>query len=78
MGETHYVGQITLDQVSGTHDLHLPVAFTRGQGSVTLTTDCTPTTITLAPRTESICKVTAVNVQTRRPRSTSRPTSTKR
>ena len=30
---TPHFGQITLDEVRGTHDLHLPVAFTRGQGA---------------------------------------------
>jgi len=61
IGDTHYFGQITLDQVSGSRDLHLPVAFTRGVGSVALTTACAPTTVTLAPRTKSNCKVTATN-----------------
>ncbi len=58
---TPHFGQITLDEVSGTHDLHLPVAFTRGQGSLKVGTDCAPTTITLYPRTDSTCTVTATN-----------------
>ena len=56
-----YFGQITLDDVRGSHDLHLPVAFTRGQGALKVDTACAPNVITIHPRTESTCTVTATN-----------------
>ena len=61
---TAYFGQITLDDVRGSHDLHLPVAFTRAQGSLKVDTTCAPSAITLTPRTESTCTVTANNTST--------------
>ena len=56
-----YGGQITLDNIGGQRDLHLPVVFHRGQGQVTLDTSCTPTAVTLVPPTTSTCTVTATN-----------------
>lgn len=56
-----YFGQLTLDNVGGPRDLHLPVSFTRGEGDLTLETTCAPTAITLVPRTASTCTVTATN-----------------
>ena len=54
-------GQVILDELAGDRDLHLPVGFTRAQGSVTLGTECAPTALTLRPLTESTCTVTATN-----------------
>jgi subtilisin family serine protease len=40
-----YFGQVRLEQRGGGRDLHLPVAFFRQQGQVTLDQTCTPATI---------------------------------
>ena len=40
-----YFGRIDLKQLNGTRELHLPVAFFRRQGDVTLTQTCAPSTI---------------------------------
>ena len=61
---TWYFGQVNLDELTGNRDLHLPVGFTKAQGSVSLDTTCDPTTITLRPLTESTCTVTATNTGT--------------
>ena len=61
---TWYFGQVNLDELTGNRDLHLPVGFTKAQGSVSLDTACAPTTITLRPLTESTCTVTATNTGT--------------
>ena len=54
-------GQVSLDEIGGRHDIHLPVALKRGLGKVALTTSCAPEEITLNPRTESTCSVTAAH-----------------
>ena len=56
-----YFAQISLTDLRGTRDLHLPVAFDRQQGDIALSTTCTPSTITLLPRSTSTCTVTATN-----------------
>ena len=61
---TWYFGQVELDELTGNRDLHLPVGFTKAQGSVSLDTACAPATITLRPLTESKCTVTATNTGT--------------
>ncbi len=55
-----YFGQISLDERRGTRDLHLPVAFFRQQGVVTLDQSCDPTTIGRRAGT-STCAVTVTN-----------------
>ena len=37
---TWYFGQVELDELTGNRDLHLPVGFTKAQGSVSLDTTC--------------------------------------
>lgn len=60
--KTPLFGQVNLTEVGGqARNAHLPVAFTRGDAEVTLTSACDPTTITLRPVTESTCTVTATN-----------------
>jgi subtilisin family serine protease len=54
-----YFGQIDLDRRGGS-DLHLPVAFNRTQGQVTLDQTCDPTTIPLETG-RSTCEVTIQN-----------------
>jgi subtilisin family serine protease len=54
-----YFGQINLDRRGGS-DLHLPVAFNRAQGQVSLTQTCDPTTIPLETG-RSTCEVTIQN-----------------
>ena len=54
-----YFGRIDLDRRGGS-DLHLPVAFNRAQGQVSLTQTCEPTTIALETG-RSTCEVTAQN-----------------
>ncbi|MGH9005605.1 MAG: Fn3-like domain-containing protein, partial [Acidimicrobiia bacterium] len=55
-----YFGDIALDEREGDRDLHLPVAFARGQGDLSLTQACAPTTIT-RPDGRSTCTVTMQN-----------------
>ena len=55
-----YFGRIDLDQVGGSRDLHLPVAFFKRQGIVSLSQSCDPTTITRDTGL-STCTVTAQN-----------------
>jgi subtilisin family serine protease len=55
-----YFGQINLDRLGSPNDLHLPVAFHRQQGEVTLGQSCAPTTIALETG-RSTCEVTAQN-----------------
>jgi Subtilase family/PA domain/Fibronectin type-III domain len=54
-----YFGRIDLDRRGGS-DLHLPVAFNRTQGQVTLAQTCDPTTIALETG-RSTCEVTVQN-----------------
>jgi hypothetical protein len=54
-----YFGQINLDRRGGS-DLHLPVAFFRTQGPVSLNQTCDPTTIALETG-RSTCEVTVQN-----------------
>lgn len=56
-----YFGQVNLDESGGDRDLHLPVAFSPGQGPVTLTTDCVPDTVTALSTDRSTCTVEAEN-----------------
>ena len=57
---THF-GEIGLTPTRGSNvPLHLPVAFTAGQGDVSLTQSCDPTTIPVEGTT-STCQVEAVN-----------------
>jgi subtilisin family serine protease len=55
-----YFGQIDLDRRNSDVDLHLPVAFFRTQGDVTLDQTCAPTTI-VRPDGSSTCTVTIAN-----------------
>ena len=55
-----YFGQINLNNQGRGRDLHLPVAFFRTQGDVSLTQTCEPTTIALETG-RSTCEVTAQN-----------------
>jgi subtilisin family serine protease len=57
--EGQYFGRIDLNQVAGPRDLHLPVAFFKRQGIVTLAQRCDPTTI--ARNQTSACAVTVQN-----------------
>jgi subtilisin family serine protease len=57
--EGQYFGRINLNQVAGPRDLHLPVAFFKRQGVVTLSQSCDPTTI--ARNQTSTCGVTVQN-----------------
>jgi subtilisin family serine protease len=54
-----YFGRIDLDRRGGS-DLHLPVAFNRAQGQVSLNQTCDPTTIALETG-RSTCEVTVQN-----------------
>jgi hypothetical protein len=55
-----YLGTVRLDQRHGPRDLHLPVAFARRQGDVTLDQHCSPATV--APRSgRATCEVTVGN-----------------
>ncbi|MGI8625270.1 MAG: S8 family serine peptidase [Geodermatophilaceae bacterium] len=56
-----YFGQVNLNETAGDRDLHLPVAFSPGQGSVTLTTDCVPDTVRVNSSQRSTCTVGAQN-----------------
>ena len=55
-----YFGEVNLNETAGNRDLHLPVAFSPGQGSVTLTTDCVPDSIRIISQ-RSTCTVEAEN-----------------
>jgi Subtilase family/Fibronectin type-III domain/PA domain len=55
-----YLGTIRLDQQGGPRDLHLPVAFVRQQGDVTLDQQCSPATVALRSG-EASCQVTVSN-----------------
>jgi subtilisin family serine protease len=55
-----YFGRINLDQRGGPRDLHLPVAFFKRQGVVTLAQSCDPSTIRRDTQT-STCGVTVQN-----------------
>jgi len=55
-----YFGQIDLDQKGGTRDLHLPVAFFKRQGAVTLDQTCAPSSIQRNTG-RSTCSVTMHN-----------------
>ena len=55
-----YFGRIDLEQVAGPRSLHLPVAFFKRQGDVTLAQDCVPSTIRFLTR-RSACTVTVRN-----------------
>jgi subtilisin family serine protease len=55
-----YFGRINLNQVGGPRDLHLPVAFFKQQGVVTLAQSCDPTTIKVNTD-RSTCAVTVQN-----------------
>jgi subtilisin family serine protease len=55
-----YFGQIRLDQVGGSRKLHLPVAYYRKQGAVTLNQTCDPAAIPLNTG-QSTCTVTVQN-----------------
>lgn len=54
-----YFGQVMMNEVDGDRDLHLPVAFERTEGTVALTTDCTPSSFGVGDT--STCEVTATN-----------------
>jgi subtilisin family serine protease len=64
VADTPHFGRIVLDEIGGKRDLHLPVAFVRSQGSVSLDTGCTPDQVALSSRSESTCTVTAANAST--------------
>jgi len=55
-----YFGQVMLEDRNGDRDLHMPVAFSPGQGALSLTQVCDPTTIS-RPAGRSTCTVTAQN-----------------
>jgi hypothetical protein len=55
-----YFGQVMLEDRNGDRDLHMPVAFSPGQGALALTQVCDPTTIG-RPDGRSTCTVTAQN-----------------
>ena len=55
-----YFGQVMLEDRNGDRDLHIPVAFSPGQGALTLTQVCDPTTI-VRHDGRSTCTVTAQN-----------------
>ena len=60
LAEGQYFGQIRLDQQGGARDLHLPVAFNRKQGGVTLAQTCAPASIAVSTG-RSTCEVTVQN-----------------
>jgi hypothetical protein len=55
-----YFGRIDLKQLGGSRELHLPVAFFRRQGDVTLAQTCSPSTI-VAQTGRSTCEVSVHN-----------------
>jgi hypothetical protein len=58
--EGQYFGRIDLEQLNGDRELHLPVAFFKRQGDVTLAQTCTPSTIVLETG-RSTCQVSVHN-----------------
>jgi hypothetical protein len=60
VAQGQYFGRINLDQLGGPRDLHLPVAFFKRQGIVTLAQSCEPSSIKLLSG-RSTCTVTAQN-----------------
>ncbi|HET6953925.1 MAG TPA: S8 family serine peptidase [Acidimicrobiales bacterium] len=60
LADGQYFGEIVLDRRASAVDAHLPVAFFRTEGAVTLDQTCTPTTIT-RPDGTSDCTVTVAN-----------------
>jgi subtilisin family serine protease len=58
--EGQYFGRIDLRQLNGNRELHLPVAFFRRQGDVTLTQTCAPSTIVVETG-RSTCEVSVHN-----------------
>jgi subtilisin family serine protease len=64
-----YFGEIRLDQQGGSRDLHLPVAFNRTQGGVTLTQACDPASIAVDSG-RSTCSVTVQNTTLERAKAT--------
>ena len=58
--EGQYFGRIDLEQTNGSRKLHLPVAFFKRQGDVTLAQTCAPSTIVLQTGT-STCTVSVHN-----------------
>jgi len=56
-----YFGEVMLEDRNGDKDLHVPVAFSPGQGAISLSQTCTPTTLT-RPDGRSDCTVTAQNM----------------
>jgi subtilisin family serine protease len=58
--EGQYFGRIDLRQLNGSRELHLPVAFFRRQGDVTLTQTCAPSTI-VRQTGRSTCTVSVHN-----------------
>jgi subtilisin family serine protease len=55
-----YFGQVVLEDRNADKDLHIPVAFSPGQGALTLSQTCDPTTIS-RPDGRSTCTVTMQN-----------------
>lgn len=60
VAQGQYFGRINLDQLGGPRDLHLPVAFFKRQGVVTLSQSCSPSSIKLISG-RSTCAVTVQN-----------------
>jgi hypothetical protein len=60
VSQGQYFGRIDLDQLGGPRDLHLPVAFFKRQGVVTLSQSCAPSTIKV-DTDRSTCDVTVQN-----------------
>jgi hypothetical protein len=58
--EGQYFGRIDLQQTNGSRQLHLPVAFFKRQGDVTMQQTCAPSTIA-AQTGRSTCQVTVSN-----------------
>ena len=58
--EGQYFGRIDLRQLNGDRELHLPVAFFRRQGDVTLEQTCAPSTIVVQTG-RSTCEVSVHN-----------------
>jgi subtilisin family serine protease len=60
VAQGQYFGRIDLNQLNGPRDLHLPVAFFKRQGIVTLSQSCDPSSIRRSTG-RSTCTVTAQN-----------------
>jgi hypothetical protein len=60
VADGQYFGRIDLDHTGGARDLHLPVAFVKRQGAVTLSQACAPGSIRLLVD-RSTCTVTVQN-----------------